>query len=292
MALTGKWTASSFKYIDKSGNSIVEDESGNGNHARGFNVTPVYLHDSRGKPLGNKENETEQAIDTAAYSVGTRESFEQRKWEVDDETIGLGFNGHSFMKILNDDAINLSKFTLCVSVGLYNPSKSQYIIDKRNGQWYRNYCMLYASPSFPHLRDGMNDSSWFLVDIGDGSWMDDDFHNGVFFSIDRVPSLTMFDFVATFDGNFLVFWLEDKVVGFREKLKIGDITGSGDLVVGDAGFPHTVGQWPVGNSHTLYGKIDKIEIYDTVERVVTQESLMMEDSITIEPFKKPKDREN
>ena len=269
MALTGKWTAKGFSYVNKSGGSIIEDESGNGNHAIGSSVNVVYMHRSgEGKDAGV------QAPVSSGSSVGTKSSFKQRGWDVLDATAGLGFNGHSFMRILNNDAINLPQFTLSVSVGLYNLDKSQYIIDKRNGQWHRNYCMLYASQNFPHLRDGMDVSSWFLADIGDGKWMEDDFHNGVFFSSSGLPVLFQCELTVTFDGSLLVFWWGDRVAGFRQKDNLGDITGSGDLVVGDAGFPHSFDQWPVGNSHTLYGKVDKIEIYDTIEKVVSKEDLI------------------
>lgn len=275
--LTAKWTAWGIESYDKAMNTCtIVDESGNGNTAYGTNISKVYV---------TKPNRVDgEAVESA--KIGVRSALEGGNCIFGEDSAGIGFNGHAFLRVPNSPSINLDVFTIRVVMHLYNTSYSQYIFDKRNSQWNRNYCLLYAAPDFPHLREGMEEKHWFSFDIGDGSPMYDDFDNGVYFYLEGLNDNTILDYTITYDKKHLAFWVGEQLAGLREKKGMGDITGDGDLIVGDAAYPHGRDVWPVYGSHTLCGRITALEIYDTVERVLDISKLPKPDHCIVEKHKK------
>lgn len=50
-----------------------------------------------------------------------------------------------------------------------------------------------------------------------------------------------------------------------------DIRGEGDLIIGDAAWPHSRGAWPVWGGHPFYGCIESLEIYSGVDESIFKE---------------------
>ena len=111
----------------------------------------------------------------------------------------------------------------------------------------------------------MEGKFWFLFDLGDSRRMNDDFDNGIFFGINELKFCQTIKLVIVFDGKLLACWLNDVLMGKRELKGFEAIKGDGDLIIGDAGWPHGRDSWPVNDTHPFFGKLDYLEIYDSVD---------------------------
>jgi len=248
--LVAKWSADSLidNCNERSYISFIKDVSGNNNHGYGVNISKIYI----------------QKKDDHFIMIGVKDAFTTRDMELPEQIV-LGFNGHSFIRIYNSDFINLDIFIIKIRFYTCNNNRTQYIFDKRNSQWHRNYCLLYIADDFPHLREGMENNKWLLFDIGDGREMTDDFDNGIYFKIvEVINNGKWINAEIIYDGKNLVSLVNDKVMATKE-VKFDDIKGNGDIIIGDASWPHTFDSWPINDTHPFFGLIDYIEIYNTAE---------------------------
>ena len=106
MVLCAKWTADGLELVAKILSlSVVKDESGNGNDAMAINISKLYFGiDKKGKP-----------------SVGSREACIVNQINIQKGKGGLGFNGHSFMRVPNSPSLDLDKYTIRVKLSTYQP---------------------------------------------------------------------------------------------------------------------------------------------------------------------------
>lgn len=227
----------------------ITDLSGNENDGAGVNVSRVGLRQSMDEP-------------------------DIKTW--------LAFNGHSFAKI-DSPMLGQDTFTIRCNFFIYRLDRTQYIFDKRHGQWHRNYCFVYFHARSEHLRKEMFGTPWLLFDIGDGSRMSDDFDNGIAMPIHGIENLydgdeenirnrsLYIEIIVHYDGWELGLLVcasnkegahyDSRIIPFGNSIK-----GNGPLIIGSAGVPHTR-LWPVFGTSFFYGAIKTFEIYDDVRLI-------------------------
>lgn len=74
----------------------------------------------------------------------------------------------NYIQVQNSSSINVNKFTISAWVSLNDLETSRTILDKRNGQWWRNFSFNYYCASDIQPPDPPQD--YLAVIIGDGTF--------------------------------------------------------------------------------------------------------------------------
>ncbi len=156
---------------------------------------------------------------------------------------GLSFDGvDDYVKVFNSDSINTKKFTLSAWVSFDNLNDTQVIIDKRNGQWDRNYSLNY----YPNESPGGLDGDYLAALVGDGISRPTTWDHGAYAAVSLVEN-KFYHLAATYDESVIRLYLEGVEIDSRN-LSMNDTTGGGDLYIGAHGDL-------IGNYYT-HGRID------------------------------------
>ncbi len=166
----------------------------------------------------------------------------------------LSFDGASdgtnddYVSIPNADSINISVFTISLWVSFYDVTRSQVLLDKRNGQWHRNYSLAYYYQEHPPT---VPDGNYLVTSIGDGSYMPTDFSNGAYAPVVLNPN-QFYYLAATYDQSVLRLYLDGSEIASND-ITMSGIMGSGELLIGRHQPQYT---------YSTYGIIDEVRIYD------------------------------
>jgi hypothetical protein len=161
----------------------------------------------------------------------------------------LSFEGDgSYVNVANSTSINLSTWTVSFWASLYDVTRTQVLLDKRNGQWDRNYefVFYYNEPPSP---DETGD--YLSANIGDGSFLPSNYANAAYGPV-TLTANQFYYFAATYDQAFLKLYLDGTLIGSKQ-ISMQNITGDGDLHIGAHGYT---------SMSPTYGIIDEVRIYD------------------------------
>lgn len=161
--------------------------------------------------------------------------------------------------IQNSDKINLQNWRFEIEFSIENVDKGCFIFDKRNGQWHRNYCFGYITEEwFKHHPCDYKVGKYLFVDIGDGRRIDHELNNGIGIKID-LDGDSFYYVVCEYNGNDLSINIDS--VGCSKPLKMKNVKGNGNLVIGSMGEPHTSAfeQYGLGR---FSGDINFLRFYD------------------------------
>jgi len=154
----------------------------------------------------------------------------------------------NYIEILNSSSININIFTLSCWVSFYDLANSYTILDKRNGQWYRNYSFNYYADDSELTGSPLD---YLTIVIGDGTFAPSNYSNAAYSPVNLSENHFYF-IAATYDQNFLKLYLNGELVGTRA-ISMSGITGNGNLFIGRHG----------GDTQLLfYGAIDDMRIYN------------------------------
>ena len=165
----------------------------------------------------------------------------------------LSFDGASdgtddYVSVPHSDSINLDVFTVSSWVSFYDVTRSQVFLDKRNGQWHRNYGLYYY---YQEYASGVPQNDYLMTSIGDGSYMPTSFSNGAYAPVSLNPN-QFYHVAATYDQSVLRLYLDGNEIASNNVTMPG-ITGNGDLLIGRHQPQYT---------YPTYGIIDEVRIYD------------------------------
>jgi Concanavalin A-like lectin/glucanases superfamily/Thrombospondin type 3 repeat len=165
----------------------------------------------------------------------------------------------NYIRVPNSSSINVNKFTLSAWVSLHDLETSTTILDKRNGQWWRNFALNYYCASDVQLPDPPLDH--LAVIIGNGDFAPTSFSNAAYAPVKLVLD-TFFHLAATYDQTTLCLYLNGSLIGTK-LITMPNIIGNGDLYIGAHGdAPSYPGR--------LDGVLDEVRIYN---RALTQEEI-------------------
>jgi hypothetical protein len=166
---------------------------------------------------------------------------------------GLSFDGASdgtddYVSIPNADSIDIDVFTVSLWVSFYDVTRSQVLLDKRNGQWHRNYGLYYY---YQESAAGVPTDDYLWTGIGDGSYMPTSFSNAAYAPVPLNPN-QFYHLAATYDQSVLRLYLDGSEIA-SNNITMPGITGSGELLIGRHQPQYT---------YPTYGIIDEVRIYD------------------------------
>ena len=194
------------------------------------------------------ENAGTTANDTSGF--GNTGTINGATWVPGVSGSALSFDGsNDYVNVLNSASINVNTWTVSMWASSFDLERTQSLLDKRNGQWHRNYGLVYYADNTQPT--GLPDD-YLSVNIGDGSFHPTDFdyaaHAPVSLEEDR-----FYFFTATYDLSTLKLYQDGQLLATKA-LTMPGITGNGDLHIGAHGY---VGSTP------FYGVIDEVRIYDS-----------------------------
>jgi hypothetical protein len=167
---------------------------------------------------------------------------------------GLSFDGvDDYVKVANSSSINVSTFTISAWVSFDDLTRNNPIMDKRNGQWWRNFGLYYYAdysdvPTAPP-------QDYLAVIIGDSSFAPTNFSNAAFAPVNLVTD-KFYYLAATYDQTTLSLYLNGCLIATKG-ITMAGIIGEGDLYIGSHGDPDTY------TTGRMDGVIDQVHIYDT-----------------------------
>ena len=100
-------------------------------------------------------------------------------------------------------------------------------LDKRNGQWHRNYGLYYY---YQEYASGVPQDDYLMTSIGDGSYMPTSFSNGAYAPVSLNPN-QFYHVAATYDQSVLRLYLDGNEIASNTVTMPG-ITGTGELLIG------------------------------------------------------------
>jgi hypothetical protein len=165
----------------------------------------------------------------------------------------------NYIRVPNSSSINVNTFTVSAWVSLNDLETSRTILDKRNGQWWRNFSLNYYCASDSQPPDPPQD--YLAVIIGDRTFAETSFSNAAYAPVELVAN-TFYHLAATYDQTTLRLYLNGSLIGTKP-IRMPNIIGDGDLYIGAHGdAPNYPGRF--------YGVLDDVRIYN---RALTQEEV-------------------
>ena len=209
--------------------------------------------------VGHKSEKDEHTGDentgTVAYDSsghGNTGYITGAAWVQGKEGSALSFDGTDFVKVLNSSSINLNLYTVSCWVSFSDVNSSQVILDKRNGEWDRNYSLNYYANDTP---PGKSTGNYMTGLIGDGNNLGSTYNQGAYTSF--TPEANKFYYLAlTYDKSVLTLYLDGNEIATRV-MNLSGITGPGDLIIGSQGED-------LQGTYGFHGVIDDVHIYDQV----------------------------
>jgi hypothetical protein len=172
----------------------------------------------------------------------------------------LSFDGtDDWVEVLNSPSINTATFTVSEWVSFANLDKSHVLLDKRNGQWWRNFGLYYYAKDTP---PGGAYGNYLAVIIGNNSFVPNNYSNAAYASV--ILTEDQFYYItATYDLNTLRLYLNGSLIASKN-LPMSNTTGLGNLYIGAQGNP-------TNYSGRTDGIIDDVRIYN---HVLTQSEIL------------------
>lgn len=187
----------------------------------------------------------------------------------------MAFEGNTHVSFANNDYINLSKWKFEIEFSLSDVSNGCFIFDKRNGQWHRNYCFGFITPTwFEHHATNKQVGSYLFVDVGDGRRVEHELTNGLAIPAELVTGV-VYDVVATYSNDALSMSLNASDHSYnRTTPHLGDVRGNGPLIIGGAGDPYQ-SVWPEYGLGPFKGSIESLKFWDIgdVESEITKQDI-------------------
>lgn len=190
------------------------------------------------------ENVGGMAHDTSGF--GNTGTIYGAQWVQGKYGSGLSFDGiNDYVNVPNSPSINLNQWTVTFWASLSDLDRSMTLLDKRNGDHYRNYAFNYYHND-PLVGD------YLSAVIGDGTSTPTNYDNAAYAAV-NLTEQTFYYFAATYDQSVLNLYLDGNLIGSRA-ITMPGITGPGDLHIGAHG---------ITSSNPTYGIIDEVRIYNT-----------------------------
>jgi hypothetical protein len=137
----------------------------------------------------------------------------------------------NYIRVPNSSSINVNTFTVSAWVSFNDLQTSRTILDKRNGQWWRNFSLNYYCASDIQPPDPPQDH--LAVIIGDGTFAPTSFSNAAYAAVDLLPN-TFYHLAAIYNQTTLCLYLNGNLIGTKA-ITMPNITGDGDLYIGAHG---------------------------------------------------------
>ena len=163
----------------------------------------------------------------------------------------LSFDGlDDYVMVPNSPSINTNTFTVSARVSFDDIERNNPILDKRNGQWHRNFGLYYIANDAQPTGIAQD---YLLVSIGDGSFVASTYLTAAYAPV-SLDVNRFYNIAATYDQQNLNLFLDGVSIATKS-ISMPGITGNGDLYIGSHSDPNSYG----GRTD---GIIDGVRIYD------------------------------
>jgi hypothetical protein len=217
-------------------------------------VLALFRSSNVAATLVGEWNFNENAGDTAYDSSGYNNTgaITGATWTSGKQGSALSFDGvDDWVMVQNSSSINVSTWTISAWVSFDDLNRNNPILDKRNGQWWRNFGLYYIAND---AQPTGTPQDYLLVSIGNGNEVATTYQTAAYAPV-TLEENKFYYVAATYDQAVLSLYLNGCLIDTLNIAMLG-ITGDGDLYIASHGDP---------NQYTgrMDGVIDKVHIYDT-----------------------------